>query len=135
MTNARNHEVSVLLVDDHAAVRSCLRHLLEDAGMHVVGEAADGNEAVRECAHLHPQIVVLDISMPVLNGFEAAREIAKLSPASIIIFLSGHTLKEYAREAFKAGGAAFVTKKNAAHGLVEAIEATLVGEPYIAGQN
>jgi DNA-binding NarL/FixJ family response regulator len=128
MANARRPEVSVLVVDDHAAMRSCLRTLLEDAGMRVVGEAANGVEAIRECAHLHPQIIVLDISMPVLNGFEAAREITEVSPATKIIFLTGHSLGEYAVEAFRVGGAAFVTKRLASCTLVGAIEGALLAK-------
>jgi DNA-binding NarL/FixJ family response regulator len=82
MTAAQRRDVSIFIVDDHAAVRGRLRDLLKYSGMQVVGEAANGKEAVRQCEHLRPQIVVLDISMPVLNGFEAARKILELSPGS-----------------------------------------------------
>jgi DNA-binding NarL/FixJ family response regulator len=128
-----SRDVSVLVADDHAEIRKSLRHLLQASGMQVVGEAANGNEAVQECEHLHPQIIVLDISMPVLNGFEAAREIAKNFPATKIIFLTGHVGKEFVGEALRVGGSAFVSKTQASSSLVEAIEAALQGKTYFTG--
>jgi DNA-binding NarL/FixJ family response regulator len=131
----RRRDVSVLVADDHSAIRENLRDLLQDSGMRVVGEAADGREAVRLCGQLCPEIVLLDISMPLLNGFEAAQEIAILSPATKIIFLTGHSLKEYVREAFRVGAVAFVTKKQAPLSLVAAIEAVLEGKTYVSDES
>jgi two-component system, NarL family, response regulator NreC len=102
--------------------------------MQVIGEAANGIEAVRECERLRPDIVLLDVSMPELNGFEAAREITRLAPATKIIFVTGHALKEYVREAFRVGAVAFVTKKQAPLCLITAIEAALEGKTYVNGE-
>jgi DNA-binding NarL/FixJ family response regulator len=124
------HDVSVLVVDDHPAIRRSLRKLLHDSGVQVVGEAGDGEEAVRLCERLHPDIVVLDIAMPVLNGFEAAQQIAEGCPDTKIIFLTAHALEEFAKEAFRLGGVGFVAKKQAATGLPAAIEAALQGKTY-----
>lgn len=124
------HHVSVLVVDDHAPMRAALRKLLQDSGVQVVGEAGDGEEAVRLCEQLRPQFVVLDISMPLLNGFEAAQRIAKGCADTKIIFLTGYALDECAKEAFRLGGVGFVAKKHAASGLLAAIEAALEGKIY-----
>lgn len=135
MSSERGRDVRILVVDDHAAVRKVLIRLLHDSGLVVVGEAADGQEAVDKCDRLRPDIVLLDISMPLLNGFEAAREIARLCPTVKVIFLSGHASPGYAEAAIQAGGAAFVSKDHAAFRLVEAIEAALAGRTYIDGKS
>jgi DNA-binding NarL/FixJ family response regulator len=128
-------DVSVLIADDHPAIRRSLRDLLQDAGVQLVGEAANGQEAVRQCERLHPDVVVLDISMPVLNGFEAAEEIAIRCPATKIIFLTGHELEEYVGAAFRVGAVAFVHKQHVVPGIIEAIEAVLEGKSYISGES
>jgi DNA-binding NarL/FixJ family response regulator len=135
MANARRREVSVLVVDDHAATRRFLTILLEESSMEVVGEAGNGNEAVLLCEQLRPDIVVLDISMPVLNGIEAAREIAKRSPATKIVFLTSHTSEEFAGEALRVGGLGFVYKDHATQDLLEAIDAVLQGKTYISDES
>jgi two-component system, NarL family, invasion response regulator UvrY len=135
MANVRGCDVRVLVVDDHPAVREVLVRLLQDGGLRVIGEATDGQEAVRQCELLRPDIVLLDISMPRLNGFEAAREIARLCPTVKVIFLTGHCPEGYAQEAIRAGGAGFITKKNAAFCVLDAIEAALAGKTYINGES
>ena len=87
-------DVSVLIADDYAAIRRYVRDLLERGGIRVVGEAENGDDAVRLCDQLRPNIVVLDISMPVLGGFAAARQIRELFPETKIIFLTSHALKD-----------------------------------------
>ena len=129
---AQVQEVNVLLVDDHAATRTFLKRLLQANDLRVVGEAANGLEAVRQCQQLRPDVVVLDVSMPLLNGFEAAQQIAQVSPDSKIVFLTGHVLKEYAREAFRLGGAGFVFKERAVRDLTAAIETALRGGTYLS---
>ncbi|MBX5496794.1 MAG: response regulator transcription factor, partial [Bryobacteraceae bacterium] len=69
--------IRVLLADDHGVVRKGLRFLLENAGMQVVGEAADGREAVRLAEELRPDVVVMDVAMPQLNGIDAAAQVVK----------------------------------------------------------
>src|SRR5512146_2081224 len=97
MSNTRR-AVTVLIADDYAAARRFLTELLQGCGMRVIGEAADGCEAVLRCLQLQPQVVVLDISMPLLDGFGAARQIAQLSPETRIVFLSAHAGQEFVRE-------------------------------------
>ena len=121
-------EVTVLIADDHALVRRWLRVLLQHGEIRLVGEAENGEEAVRLCDRLRPDIVLLDISMPVLDGFAAARKIRALSPETKIIFLTSHPLQEYVSEALRAGCHGYVLKDHAAHDLLTAIEAVMDGE-------
>lgn len=98
----------VLIVDDHEIVRVGLRLLLaSNSKWQVCGEAADGPEALREIANLHPDIVILDLSMPLMNGFEVAREAKRLSPSTKIVFFSIHDVPATARHV---GADAFVAK-------------------------
>jgi len=83
--------IQVLLADDHLIVRQGLKALLEREGFKVVGEAADGHEAVRLAQALRPDVAVLDLAMPLLNGLEAAREILRISPRTRTILLTMHT--------------------------------------------
>ncbi len=80
--------VRILLADDHELVREGIRALLEREGFQVVGQAADGHEAVRLAKQLKPQVAVLDLSMPMLNGVEASREITRISPKTRTIILT-----------------------------------------------
>ena len=132
------HDVRVLIADDHAAVRGAVRDLLQRGGIAVVGEAANGQEALHLYKRLYPDIVVLDISMPLLNGFEVARQLSELSPAAKIIFLTGHASEDLVCEALRAGSVgsvAFVCKQHAAFSLMEAIEAVLAGKSYFSGES
>src|SRR5712664_4467564 len=96
---ARNEmPIRVVLADDHALVRQGLKALLELEGFQVVGEASDGQEAVRLLPSLHPDVAVLDISMPLLNGVDAARELQKASPKTKIILLTRHDEDQYVTE-------------------------------------
>ena len=83
--------IQVLLADDHEMVRQGLRVLLEREGFQVVGEASDGREATKLCEMHHPEIAILDLSMPLLNGVDAAREIIKSNPRTKVILLTMHT--------------------------------------------
>ncbi len=98
----------ILLVEDHAIVRSGIRALLESSGMEVVGEAADGLEAVRLANEMSPDLILMDVAMPRVNGIEAAREILSVHPESRIIMLSMHSDEEYVFEAMRAGVAGSV---------------------------
>src|SRR6516225_8219919 len=83
--------IRILLADDHGVVRKGLRFLLErQQGMEVVGEAADGREAVRLAETSNPDIAIIDIAMPLLNGIEATAQIVKRNPAIAVIILSVH---------------------------------------------
>lgn len=117
--------IRVLLVDDHAIVRAGLRALLEAAGdMLVVGEAENGEQAVREAETLRPDVVLLDLAMPRLNGVSAARQIAERAPASRVLVLSSYNDAQHLREAIEAGVAGYLLKESAGNDLLEAIRQT-----------
>src|SRR5438093_12397846 len=94
--------ISVLLADDHLSFTQSLRAFLEREGFRVVGEAADGREAVRLARALGPDVAVLDVSMPLLNGWAAAREIQTLCPATPTNLLTTHAEAPYLLQATQA---------------------------------
>jgi len=111
----------ILLADDHAMVRQGLRALLERERLDVVGEAADGEEAVRIARDVKPDIAVVDLSMPRLNGIDAGVQIREASPATRTILLTMHTENQYLLEALRAGFRGCIVKANAAGELIRAI--------------
>ncbi len=122
----------ILLADDHTIVRKGLRSILErEPDMEVVGEAADGREAVRKASALSPDIVVLDITMPKMNGIEAAARIARESPATKIIALTMHSSEEYVYALLKVGAKGYILKDSAPSDLIEAIRAVARGGTYL----
>lgn len=118
----------VLLADDHQLLRQALRRALEDAGVFVVGEAADGEEATRLVDELRPDIVVMDVTMPVLDGVEATRRIHLSYPDLPIVMLTMHGEAELRAEAIRAGAAAFMTKDSSMHDVVATVVAAAAGE-------
>jgi len=100
-------------------------------GMEVVGEAADGREAVRLAAELKPDIVIMDIAMPLLNGLQAAHVIRENTPAGVI-FLSMHTDESYILKALDAGARGYLLKDNADEDIERAIRAVAVGKPFFS---
>ncbi len=118
--------VRILLVDDHPIVRQGLRTLLEGRpGWEVVGEAADGIEALDKIEVLEPDVVVLDVTMPRMNGLEACRQIQQKKKATSleVLFVTQHDSPQMMREALDAGARGYVVKSNAARDLLEAVEA------------
>ena len=101
----------VLLADDHGIVRRGLRSLLEEAGLSVVAEAADGLEAVRLCEEHRPDLLILDIGMPKLNGIEVAARAQKLDRPPGVIILSMHADESYIIRALAAGARAYLLKE------------------------
>lgn len=124
--------VSVLLADDHQIFRQGLRVLLERERFDVVGEAADGREAVQLAERLKPDVVVLDFVMPLLNGLDAATQIQKVSPNTRTILLTMYTEDQYVLEALRAGLRGYVIKTQAAGDLVRAIRETLQNGVYLS---
>lgn len=120
----------ILMADDHSLVLAGLRKLVETEG-DVVGTVEDGRALVEEAQKLHPDVILLDISMPLLNGLDAARQITKLVPESKLIFLTMHASPTYATEAFKAGASGYLIKRSAASELKQAIQSVMRGQHYI----
>lgn len=125
-------KIRLLLVDDHAVVRSGLGVLLSGRDeMEVVGEAADGEEAVARALQLKPDVVLMDLSMPLMGGLEAIRQLRKKLPGTRVLVLTMHEDERYLSEALNAGAAGYVPKKAADTELVSAIKAVNRGEPYL----
>jgi DNA-binding NarL/FixJ family response regulator len=123
----------VLLVDDHALMRSGIRALLEaEKGLRVVGEAEDGREALENARRLSPDVVVMDITMPHLDGIEATRGILTESPETKVIALSIHGGKRFVENMLQAGAAGYVLKDSVPEELVDAVRTVLRGEKYLS---
>jgi two-component system response regulator NreC len=122
----------ILLADDHVIVRQGLRLLLQREGFEVVGEAANGQEAIRVARENCPDIAVLDYAMPLLNGIDAAREILQACPRAKAILLTMHTDDHYVLEALRTGVTGFVVKSQAPADLVRAIHEVLRGMMYLS---
>ncbi|HEY0961609.1 MAG TPA: response regulator transcription factor [Pseudomonadales bacterium] len=124
--------IRILLADDHALYREGLRLLLERAGSFtIVGEAADGGEAVRLAFELLPDVILLDISMPVYNGIEATARIRKAWPHAKIVLLSMHEDETTILEALKAGVNGYVFKTQTERDLVHTIEVVADGAFFL----
>lgn len=123
----------ILLVDDHQILLDSLKTTLEDeSGLEIVGELKDGNEVTRAIERLRPDLVVLDIALPGLNGTEAARRIRTDFPDVRVVALSAHSDKHFVLNALEAGVNAYVLKADAAHDLLEGIQAATKGEKYLS---
>jgi DNA-binding NarL/FixJ family response regulator len=120
---SRAAAVRVLVVEDFAAFRQfiCLA-LGKRSDLQVIGEAADGSEAVQKAVELRPDLILMDIGLPSLNGIQAARQIRELVPESKIIFLSQESSAEVVQEALSLGAQGYVVKANARRELFPTIE-------------
>jgi two-component system response regulator NreC len=129
---AMDGKIRIFLADDHAIIRDGLRAILSDhREFEVVGEAADGIEAIRGCGQSKPDLLLLDISMPKMNGIEAISDIKKQDPDIKILILSLHRSGEQVRLAIKAGADGYALKDAKQKELVEAIHAVMNGEFYL----
>ena len=123
----------VVLADDHALVRAGFRSLLEAlAGVQVVGEAADGREALRLIGELRPDLALIDIAMPGLNGLEVVGRVAKEHPRTRVIVVSMHAQDEYVRRALVAGAAGYMLKHADGRELEMAIRAVAAGGTWLS---
>jgi DNA-binding NarL/FixJ family response regulator len=123
----------VLIADDHGVVRKGLRLLLEQyPELAVIGEAANGREAVTMAAALSPQIVVLDVAMPILNGIEAAEQILKANSQTGVILLTMHADESYVLRALHAGVKGYLLKESAEDDLLLAIRSVANGKPFFS---
>lgn len=121
-----------LVVDDHEELRKLLRSILQaKTECVVVGEAADGLQAIEQAKELQPDLILLDLSLPKLNGMEAGRRILKLSPHTKIVFLSQDSSPEIVRGALRLGAAGYLLKSDAIE-LPLAVDAILQGEVFVS---
>ena len=124
--------IRVLIVDDHAVVRSGLRRVLEDAdGFEVVGEAGDMRTAVFEARAHTPDVILMDVVMPGASGIEATPAVLKEAPGAKVVVLSMQDDPRYVREAFAAGASGYVLKEAADKELVQAIREVADGGRYV----
>lgn len=125
--------ISVFLADDHAVVRDGLRALLEaQPDIRVIGDAANGREAVRRAVQLCPDVMILDIAMPELNGIDTAWEIGKVCPTTRVIILSMHATTEHIFRALQAGVRGYLLKESAGSEVVNAVRAVQTGQRYLS---
>ena len=121
--------IAVLLAEDHTIVREGLRKMLElEADLEVVGEAADGRQAVALAKKLRPAVVLMDIAMPRLNGLEATRQILKTVPGTKVLILSAHNDDAYVNHATESGAVGFLLKQTSAHDVCRAIREVQKGK-------
>ncbi|HUK25913.1 MAG TPA: response regulator transcription factor [Terriglobales bacterium] len=129
------NKISVLLVDDHALVRRGFRRILEDeSDLTVVGEASDGEEAVKLARELHPQVIVMDCALPGVNGLQATRQILQETPETCVLMLSMHPEETLVRQALEAGARGYVLKNAVDLELSSAIRRVAAGETVLDSQ-
>ncbi len=130
-----SEKISVLLVDDHSLVRRGFRRMLEDEpDLEVVGEASDGEEAVKIARSLKPRVIVMDCALPGINGLQATRKILQLLPETLVLMLSMHTEETWVRQALDAGARGYVLKNAMDLELGSAIRRMVGGETVLDAQ-
>ena len=122
----------VVVADDHALVRSGVVGVLEGGGLQVVGEAADGQEAVERALATRPDVVVMDVRMPRTDGIEGTRRLRRLAEPPAVLVLTTFDLDEYVFRALEAGAAGFLLKDAAPDRLVDAVRTVAAGEALLA---
>jgi two-component system, NarL family, response regulator LiaR len=124
--------ITILLVEDHVIVRESIRQSLErKPNFRVVGEASDGEEAVKMAQKLKPDVIIMDISMPKLNGIDATKQIKAVQPSSAILVLSAYDYEQYIFPLLAAGAAGYLLKDVNSRELAEAIETVHRGESVL----
>ena len=124
--------MTLLLVDDHRMLRETLRRSLEAAGLEVVAEAADGEEAVQLAAELRPTVVLMDVSMPGMDGVEATRLIRGETPESRVVMLTMHADDEVIARALRAGADGYLVKDCSMEEVVATVTAVAAGETAVS---
>lgn len=126
--------VRVLIADDHTLVRESLVGVLQDAGIEVVAQAADGIETLERALEVRPDVVVVDISMPRLNGIEVVRRLREALPETRVLVLTMHEEEEYVLHVVRAGAAGYLVKDSPASELVAAVLSLHAGRGYFGPQ-
>jgi RNA polymerase sigma factor (sigma-70 family) len=125
--------ITVFLADDHAVVRDGLRYLLEaQPEIKVIGDAANGREAVRLVAQLKPDVAIVDITMPELNGIDATLQIRDACPPTKVIILSMHANTRHIARALQAGAQGYLVKESAGIEVVKAVRTVNAGHHYLS---
>jgi len=128
-------KIRVLVTDDHSIVREGLKQFLNSQpDMEVIGEAGDGAEALEKVRALHPDVVLLDISMPNMTGCEVAHLIRDASPESRIVVFSMHAKESLVKEVLAAGALGYVLKASPSSDIVKAIQAPQADEYFLSAQ-
>jgi two-component system, NarL family, response regulator DegU len=126
-------KIQILIADDHPIVRQGLRLTIQsDAGLEIVGEAGDGEEAMAAARKLQPQIIILDIDIPKMDGFQVMKALRQEKIESKVIFLTVHREESFMRKALSLGGAGYVLKDSAVTDIVAAIRAVSENLPFIS---
>ena len=129
---ATGETVRLLLVDDHRMLREGLRRSLEEQGLDVIGEAADGEEAVRLAEELKPDVVLMDVTMPVLDGVEATRVIRERMPDARVVMLTMHADQDVIVRAVRAGAVGYLVKDCATEEVVATVRQAASGETVLS---
>jgi DNA-binding NarL/FixJ family response regulator len=127
-------ELRVLVVDDHDLFRTGLRNLLEEQGVNVVGEAGDGEAAIRLAADLAPDVVIMDLNMPGAGGVETTRKLSGLAPLSRVVVLTISDDDDDVMNAVMAGACGYLLKDSSIQDLIGGIRAAAAGESLISPQ-
>jgi two-component system, NarL family, response regulator DegU len=126
--------IRLMLVDDHQMLRQGLRRSLEEEGFYVVGEASDGEEAVRLVPAAKPDVILMDVSMPDMDGVEATRRIIHADPDQRIVMLTMHADKDLIDAAIKAGAVGYLTKDCSTDEVISAVRMAANGETALSPQ-
>jgi DNA-binding NarL/FixJ family response regulator len=124
--------VSLLLADDHTMVRQSMRRAMEAEGFAILGEAGDGEEAVRLAEQLSPDVVLMDVSMPVLDGVEATRLVKERRPGTQVVMLTMHADADVVRRALKAGAVGYLTKDCSIDEVAQAVRLASSGDTVVS---
>jgi two-component system, NarL family, response regulator NreC len=126
------NKLRILLAEDHETVREGIKLLINSQpDMEVIGEAANGNEAVKQAQKLSPDIILIDISMPELNGLKATKKLKQLIPNTKILTLTRHTDNAYLQQLIQAGASGYILKQSAPSELIRAIHTVADGKGYL----
>ena len=126
--------IRLMLVDDHQMLRQGLRRSLEEEGFYVVGEASDGEQAVRLVPAAKPDVILMDVSMPDMDGIEATRRIIQNDPDKRIVMLTMHADKDLIDAAIKAGAVGYLTKDCSTDEVIQAVRMAANGETALSPQ-